>query len=176
MESKNDAFIDAQNLFLGVKAQNWKLDYTKFRVYLSDKYSIKNAFLFIGYLPENADLYKDLQSAGYILIFKEALKIRNKIIKGNVDAELVLEAMIQYPNYNKAVIVTGDGDFACLIKYLYKKNKLEMVLVPNQSMYSVLIKKTAKEKIDSITNLKPKLEQKNSDTDKDKTFHRTTKS
>jgi len=172
----NFAFVDAQNLYLGIISQNWKMDYGKFRIYLKDKYKVEKAFLFIGYTPENADLYRDLQSLGYILIFKEALKIKNKIMKGNVDAELVLEAMIQYPNYEKAVLVSGDGDFACLVKYLYKQKKLAMVLVPNSKKYSVLIKKTAKEKIDSITNLKNKLAQKNSSTDKDETFHRTTKS
>jgi len=172
----NYAFIDAQNLYLGIISQGWELDYKKFRQYLKDKYNVDKAFLFIGYLPENADLYADLQSSGYILIFKEALKIKNKIIKGNVDAELVLETMIQYENYNMAVIVSGDGDFACLIKYLYKHSKLKIVLVPNQSRYSVLIKKTAKEKIGSITELTEKLSIKKGSTDKDKTFHRTTKS
>jgi len=171
---RNYAFIDAQNLFLGVKVQGWKLDYAKFRQYLSDKYNVERAYLFIGYLPENADIYAELQAQGYILIFKEALKVRNKIIKGNVDAELVLEAMIQYDNYSQAIIVSGDGDFACLIKHLYKKDKLGKVLVPNQASYSVLIKKTAKEKIDSITSLKNKLQKKKGGTDKDKTFHRTT--
>lgn len=174
-ELSNFAFLDAQNLYHGIKSQNWQLDYNKFRQYLKDKYKVTKAFLFIGYLPENADLYRDLQSFGYILIFKEALKIKNKIIKGNVDAELVLEVMIQYDNYQKAVIVSGDGDFGCLIKHLYKQTKLEIVLVPNQNKYSVLIKKTAKEKIDSLGNLRKKI-QKNDSTDKDKTFHRTTKS
>jgi len=86
------------------------------------------------------------------------LKIRERLVKGNVDAELVLEAMVQYEKYNKAVIVSGDGDFACLIKHLYKNNKLAIVLVPNWQQYSVLIKKTAKERIDSLTNLRKKLE------------------
>jgi uncharacterized LabA/DUF88 family protein len=45
-------------------------------------------------------------------------------VKGNVDAELVLHAMIEYPNYDKALIVTGDGDFFCLVEYLIKQDKL----------------------------------------------------
>jgi hypothetical protein len=43
--------------------------------------------------------------------------------KGNVDAELVLQAMIDFDNYERAVIVTSDGDFACLGRYLYEKGK-----------------------------------------------------
>ena len=32
------AFIDSQNLNLGVRSQGWKLDFSKFRQYLHDKY------------------------------------------------------------------------------------------------------------------------------------------
>jgi len=45
-------------------------------------------------------------------------------VKGNVDAELVLHTMIEYLNYDRALLVTGDGDFFCLVDYLIKKNKL----------------------------------------------------
>jgi hypothetical protein len=38
----------------------------------------------------------------------------------------------------------------------------------------ILDKKTAKEKIDSLTSLKNKLQKEKGGTDKDKTFHRTT--
>ena len=62
------------------------------------------------------------------------------IIKGNVDAELVLHTMILYKNYQKALIVSGDGDFYCLIEYLEKKGKLLRVLVPNKH-YSSLLRK-----------------------------------
>jgi len=92
------AFIDSQNLNLGVRSQGWKLDFGKFRQYLTTKYQVSKTYLF----------------------------------KGNVDAELVLHTMIQYPNYDKAVIVSGDGDFYCLIEYLEKKNKLLKVIAPNK--------------------------------------------
>ena len=120
----NYAFIDSQNLNLGIRDQGWKLDFARFRVYLKDKYHVQKAFLFIGYVLGNEALYTHLQEAGYIVIFKPTLAINKGgkiIIKGNVDAELVLHTMIQYNNYNKAVIVSGDGDFHCLIEYLEKR-------------------------------------------------------
>lgn len=164
----NYAFIDSQNLYLSINSQGWKLDYQKFRVYLKDKYNVEKAYLFIGFIPENQDIYNFLQSNGYVLIFKEVLKLKDSSNKGNVDAELVLQAMVDYDEYDKAIIVSGDGDFACLIKHLYKKSKLEMVLVPNHKRYSILIKKTAKEKLDHISFLKDKLQlQKKNGTDKD---------
>jgi len=42
------------------------------------------------------------------------------------------------------VIVSGDGDFYCLIEYLLQKDKLEMVLVPDEVKYSALLKKLSK--------------------------------
>lgn len=136
------AFIDSQNLNLGVKDQGWRLDFARFRVYLKDKYQAEKAFIFIGYLPGNERLYTHLQQAGYIVIFKPTLEIKKKgkiKIKGNVDAELVLHAMIEYPKYNHAIIVSGDGDFRCLIEYLDEKGKLYKLIIPNIKKYSSLL-------------------------------------
>lgn len=108
----NYAFIDSQNVNLSIQESGWKLDFRRFRIYLKEKYGVEKAYLFIGYLPENQDLYKSLQESGYVLIFKPVLRINEDgKVKGNVDAELVLHSMIEYPNYEKVVIVTGDGDF-----------------------------------------------------------------
>ena len=71
--------------------------------------------------------------------YRDGKKIK---IKGNVDADLVLHAMIQFSNYEKAVIVSGDGDFYCLIEYLVSRNKLLKIIVPNKK-YSSLLRKFA---------------------------------
>lgn len=155
---KNSAFIDSQNVNLGIKELGWKLDWKKFRVYLKEKYGIETAYMFIGYIEENQDLYLSLQKAGYILVFKEILKNKDGFVKGNCDAELVLQAMIDYEKYEKAVIVSGDGDFACLVRHLKKQGKLKKVLVPNATRYSALLKKAAAEEhLDTMNNLKYKL-------------------
>ena len=138
---KNYAFIDSQNLNLGIIEQGWKLDFKRFRKYLWDKYHVRKAFLFIGYVAQYQSLYTALQKDGYILIFKPTLNLKNGKVKGNVDAELVLHAMIEYDKYDKAIIVTGDGDFACLIKHLIDRDKLERLMVPNSKGYSVLLAK-----------------------------------
>lgn len=173
MKEKNYAFIDGQNVFLGVKHAGWEIDYRAFREYLRDKFDIEVAYLFIGYISTNAQLYAQLQRAGFILIFKETLVIRTKhgeTVKGNVDAELVLQAMIDIQEYDQAIIVTGDGDFACLMKHLKSVGKLMKVIVPNGKRYSKLIKKTAQEKIMTMGELRSKIElkkQKGRGTDKD---------
>ncbi len=138
---KNYAFIDSQNVYLSIKNQGWKVDYNKLRVYLKDKYNVEKAYLFMGYVEGNQSIYKRLQEDGYIVIFKPTLVYKDGSTKGNCDAELVLHAMIEYNNYDKAVIVSGDGDFFCLAKYLKDNHKLGAVLVPDQNKYSALLKK-----------------------------------
>ena len=138
------AFIDSQNLNLAIRDCGWELDFDRFYVYLKDKYKVSKAFLFIGYVAGNEALYTSLQKAGYIVVFKPTLeykKGKKRYTKGNVDAELVLHAMIEYPNYDKAVIVSGDGDFHCLIEYLEKKGKLLHMLIPNSKKFSALLRK-----------------------------------
>lgn len=138
----NYAFIDSQNLHLGVKSQGWSLDFARFRVYLRHKYRVEKAFACIGYVQGNQLLYKELQEAGYILIFKPTLEYRDSKgklqRKGNVDAELVLHTMIEWNAYTQAVIISGDGDFHCLIEHLLKHGKLCKVIVPNKKFSSLL--------------------------------------
>jgi uncharacterized LabA/DUF88 family protein len=138
----------------------WRLDFKKFRIYLAEKYKVEKAFMFLGYIPENQDLYTSLQMAGFILVFKPILEYSDGKIKGNCDAELVLQAMIEFSNYKKAVIISGDGDFYCLVKYLREKEKLLQVIAPNQFRYSVLLKKSAGKQITFMNNLQKKLEYK----------------
>jgi len=161
MKYNNYAFIDSQNLNLSILSLGWKLDFRRFRVYLRDKYHVQKAYLFIGYMPENAGLYKRLQEMDYICVFRPTLAGTDGKTKGNVDAELVLHTMIEFPNYDKAILVSGDGDFQCLVKYLLEQGKLEALLIPNQAKYSALLKfKIFKPYLKFVSDLKTKLEVK----------------
>jgi len=153
------AFIDSQNLNLGVKSNGWNLDWKKFILFLKNKYGVSKAYLFIGYIEHNSKLYDHLCSLGYNLIFKKVLCVKKgnvKSYKGNVDSELVLNATTM--RYNKAIIVSGDGDFYCLIAYLEKKKKLLAIMVPNRKYSSFL--KEFQEYIDPIYAKKDELEYK----------------
>jgi hypothetical protein len=74
---------------------------------------------------------------------------------------MVLQAMIDIDDYDKAVIITSDGDFGCLVKYLIKIGKLERVLAPCLAGSSVLLRNASGSKIDFLDNLRLKLEYKN---------------
>ena len=101
-------------------------------------------------------------SANIKLPGKPILRYPNNEVKGNVDAELVLQAMIDYQQYQRAIIVTGDGDFYCLVKYLFEQTKLERLIVPNRDQYSVLLRKafTAFRPVTFMNDLQKLLEYK----------------
>ena len=124
---------------------------------MAEKYRVKRAYLFLGYIPEKQDLYLSLQKAGFCLVFKPVSVGLDGRVKGNCDAELVLQAMIDYREYDQAVIVSGDGDFYCLVNYFYVKNKLKVVLAPNKQKYSGLLKKAAREKLEFFNKLEETL-------------------
>jgi uncharacterized LabA/DUF88 family protein len=145
-------FIDSQNLNVGVQKFGWKMDWRKFRKFLTDKYGASKAYMFIGYVPEFESMYEQLHEAGYAIVLKPTYDMtkprpevqeqpegsqknaepeEKKPVKGNIDAELVLWAMKEMSNYDKAIIVSGDGDFYCLVEYLEAKGRLLQILAPN---------------------------------------------
>jgi uncharacterized LabA/DUF88 family protein len=141
---KNHAYIDAANLHKGIKSLGWNLDYKKFRIWLKDKYSVSLAYLFIGLIPKNNKLYTYLQECGYTLVFKEVVYDGDGKAKGNCDADLVLKAVRDSyeNNFDKAIMVSSDGDYASLVSFLMEKGKLQSVLSPALAKKcSILIKR-----------------------------------
>lgn len=154
------AFIDSQNLNVGTQKFGWKMNWAKFRKFLADKYGVTKAFMFIGYIPENESMYMQIHEAGYAVVLKPTYDMtrprqeadkpatengggepeEKKPIKGNIDAELVLWAVKEMKNYDKAIIVSGDGDFYSLVEYLDEQGKLLKLLTPSRH-YSRLYNK-----------------------------------
>jgi len=157
----NFAYIDGSNLHKGINELGWDLDYRRFRVWLREKYSVQNAYLFLGLIPRYKNLYAYLQEAGFILVFKETVYDLDGKAKGNCDADLVLQVVKDsYENrFDKAVLATGDGDFACLVQFLKERNKLKIVLAPDNKKCSILIKRI-NAPITYLNELKQKLAQK----------------
>ena len=142
---KNAAYIDGANLHNGIKSLSWDFDYKRFRVWLREKYAVEQAYLFIGMMPKYAELYTRLQEQGYTLVFKDVIYDNNGKAKGNCDADLVVSAMQDaYENkFDNAVLVSSDGDYAPLVKFLIAKEKMLAVVSPYETQKcSVLLKRT----------------------------------
>lgn len=144
----NYAYIDGANLYRGIESLGWQLDYRRFRIWLYEKYGVSAAYLFIGLISKYKYLYKYLQKSGFILTFKEVVYDSDGKPKGNCDADLVLQATRDFyeGRFDNALLVSSDGDFYCLVGYLYNQKKLKLAMSPYIKTCSVLLKRSAKEK------------------------------
>ena len=156
-KKRNIAFIDAQNLYLGTMSDGWTVDFKKFRRYLQDKYNVDEAYYFVGYvIPECNYLYDALQKAGFIIHFKKYTSLHESGKKGNVDVFMAFSIMKKLlkesDDFDKIVIVTGDGDFYEIANFLIEEGRLEKILHPTKENASSLYKKLGSEYYDFLEN------------------------
>jgi uncharacterized LabA/DUF88 family protein len=157
----NIAFIDWQNLYRWLW---WNLDYSRFRVYLRDKYHIEEAYYFIWY-EEQIWLYTGLQKAWFIVVFNRKWETLKSNKKWNVDVNLAFHMMRFFieEEFDKAILISGDGDYEPVIDYFIEKWKFLKVLAPNMQYCSSLYKKGSnfpQQYINSLQDLKSSLEYK----------------
>ena len=157
---KNYAYIDGANLHKGIKDLGWNLDHKRFREFLRQKYKVKEAYYFVGYLDKNAQLYKNLQKSGYIVVLKPTVSYGEDSVKGNCDVDIAVQAVSDSceNKCEQAVIVTSDGDFATLALFLAKKSKLRVVLSPSHKTCSYLLRQNKDFKLTFIEEMRDKLE------------------
>lgn len=138
---KINIYIDGNNLYRSAKELGFDINYKKFRGWLRQKYQAANVYLFIGLVPSRTSFYEHLQESGYILIFKQTVSVGGTI-KGNCDAELVLKTTSDF--YTKAfsscILITGDGDFGCLVEFLQSNKAINLVIAPDEKKCSILLK------------------------------------
>jgi uncharacterized LabA/DUF88 family protein len=170
----NFAFIDGTNLHLTYEYLDWKLDYQKLRNYLYKKLNVSVAHYFIGKTIENEDIYKTLESYDYNIKLKEPSPYTTeeevcpycgKVIvpemtryKSDCDSFMTLQVMSDFPLYDKAVLITSDGDFDNLVKKLLLQDKLRMVFAPCKEGCSWLLRSAARGRIAFIDDYRDELE------------------
>lgn len=138
----NQAFIDGQNLFMNTLANNWAVDLKRFRVYLRERYDVADAYYFLGVVNENNQkIYELIQKAGFILVFREHTQNMVGKKKGNVDTDVVFTIMSKIADnedFDKVILVSGDGDYFKMVKYLVDKGRFAKLLAPNRHSTSSL--------------------------------------
>jgi hypothetical protein len=167
-QMKNIAYIDGQNLFMGTTTQrpSWKVDLEKFRVYLFKKYNVTKAYYYLGYVQNGLNfeaLYDDIQAAGFILRFREHNSAMMGKKKGNVDSDIIFSVMKQLykkDDFDKIVLVSGDGDYKTLVDFLIEERRLEKVLFPEGRRASSLYKSVTHKYFDDLSksDIKKKIE------------------
>lgn len=162
----NQAFIDGQNLYMNTKANSWTVDLIRFRVYLKERYDVEKAYYFLGAVDEdNQDLYEKIQTAGFILVFREHSQSMIGKKKGNVDTDIVFTVMSKIADkeqFDNVVLVSGDGDYYKMVKYLIEKKRFAKLLAPNRHSTSSLYRPFTPKYVDFLDNtgVKKKIEYK----------------
>ena len=163
-QQNNIAFIDGQNLYMGttLDAENpWKINLARFRIYLAKKYKVKTAYYYLGYTQDKyKDLYEKIQKAGFVLQFRKHNTAMISKKKGNVDTDIVFDAMkklYRKENFNKIILVSGDGDYKSLVDFLIEENKFEKILFPNKKFASSLYKDITRKYFSYLENSRHKI-------------------
>jgi len=156
----NYAYIDGQNLYMGTTKREvdpWKIDLSRFRIYLEQKYRVSKSFYFLGYLDESQQsLYEKIQSAGFILLFREHTSLMLGKKKGNVDSDIILHVMkkLYYKeDFGKVVLVSGDGDYKQLVDFLITESRFEKIIFPDAKRASSLYKKLGAPRFAALDNI-----------------------
>ncbi|KKT81685.1 MAG: hypothetical protein A2V96_00110 [Candidatus Yonathbacteria bacterium RBG_16_43_6] len=139
--NKINIYIDGNNLYRSAKELSFEIDYKKFRGWLRQKYNPANVYLFIGLVPSRTSFYEYLQECGFILVFKQTVSFEGTV-KGNCDAELVLKTVSDFymKAFTSCILVTGDGDFGCLVQFLQDNKVINRVVAPDEKKCSILLK------------------------------------
>lgn len=155
---KNLAYVDGQNLFMGTTraADSWKIDLTRLRIYLRDLYDVDRAYYYLGYVQDGdvyQSLYEEVQSAGFILVFREHNSAMLGTKKGNVDSDIIFSVMkrlYKKEDFDQVVLVSGDGDYKMLVDFLIEENRFRKILFPDGKRASSLYKKITRKYFDDL--------------------------
>jgi uncharacterized LabA/DUF88 family protein len=89
---------------------------------------------------------------------KKLIKPAMQRYKSDCDSFITLQIMLDTHIYDKAVLITSDGDFDNLVKWLLLKDKLKLIFAPCRNGCSWLLKSAGKGKIGFIDDHRDELE------------------
>jgi len=138
LKGKVAVFIDASNIYFSQKTLGWKIDFRKLLDYFKSECNLIKISFYSSINPENKKerkFHDFLEIIGYIVKHKEIKFIKNEEEekfgghhKGNIDVDLTIDAVYFKDSYDSFVLLSGDGDFESLIKFLKSYNKYCLVI------------------------------------------------
>ena len=158
--------IDASNLHYTLKKEGWKIDWLKFKNHYESVFKDPSFYYYEGLVSKGC--YFDYHPKGNVQDFNNEKKKKQKFFKFlrlngynvrqkpvariydntsgqfkhkcNFDVELTIDAIDNMDKYDVFSLVSGDGDFEKLIKYLKGKAKKTIVIAPKERLSGKLEK------------------------------------
>ena len=128
-------FVDAANILYSQQTLRWRVDYKKLKEYFEKECDLRAIYFYTGRVGENHkqnSFLEKLKSFGYQIRAKEVkrIKLSRNVYewKGNLDAELIIDALKNSGNFDTCVLMSGDSDFAPLLDELKERNKRVIVM------------------------------------------------
>ena len=141
-------FIDGSWLYFATRRIGKQINYAEFFDTLINQFGPKTKIYFFGAINpidrKQTKFYSLLKKIGYVVHLVELVKIHNIFTPKGLDVELVVNAMKILPFLKKFVLVSGDGDFAALLKQIINSGvSVSLISLPFSAGY--ILRKTVGE-------------------------------
>ncbi|MFA6485742.1 MAG: NYN domain-containing protein [Candidatus Magasanikbacteria bacterium] len=138
VKGKTAVFIDSANIYFSQKTMGWRVDFKKLLEYFKRETNLYRIGFYGAINPDNPKerkFHDFLEIIGYVVRHKEIKFIKDEKDgergghhKGNVDVDIAIDAVHFRDSYDTFILLSGDGDFESLIKYLKSFNKRCIVI------------------------------------------------
>ncbi len=131
-------YYSARNIYDG------KVDYSSLLEVAEDERKLIRAIAYVvkGQTPEEENFFEFLESIGFKVKKKELREFYGGAKKGDWDMGIAIDAIRMSHKIDVAVIVTGDGDFKSLVKYLKAKGIQVEILSFGKSTSDELVRES----------------------------------
>ena len=166
------AFVDAANvIYRGNGPNDWKIDLRKLLGYLKERFGASAVFYYGGIDRKNdaqCGINRKMAKWGYLLRLNPVKYFQNEqgklYRKADVDSRMTFEIMQKLPQYDRAIVLTGDGDFYWVLEYLLQQ-KDRVWLVANPRKTAKELKKLFGANFANLDSLRSQLEYKKDEAD-----------
>lgn len=141
-------FIDAANILYSQQTLQWRVDYAKLQKYFKSECDVRGIHFYTGRVGDNEKqnaFLEKLGSLGYRVKAKEVKRIKigknSYEWKGNLDAELIIDALKHSDEFDTCVLMSGDSDFAPLVDELKAREKWVVVMSTKHHISRELIER-----------------------------------
>ncbi len=153
-------FIDGANLYAAAKALTFDIDYRRLLTLFGRNGQLIRALYYTALVEDQEyssirPLIDWLDYNGYTMVTKPTKEFVDasgrRIVKGNMDIELAVDAMELADHLDHVVLFSGDGDFRSLVEALQHKGKRVSVvstLATNPPMVADELRRQADQFID----------------------------
>ena len=127
-KGRTAVFIDSANIYFSQKTLGWRIDFRKLIKYFKNETKLSRIAFYGAINPDNAQerkFHDFLEIIGFVVKHKKIKFIEDKTDplhgghhKGNVDVELTIDAVHYRNEFDTFVLLSGDGDFEALVRYL----------------------------------------------------------